>query len=53
VQRPGGGRQVIGGTERQDYIDELAGTVRSFVARGSFYLGDGLTDPPAQHAAMP
>jgi hypothetical protein len=53
VHRPDGGRRVIGGPERQDYINELAGTVRSFVARGPFYPGDGLTDPSVQPEAMP
>jgi hypothetical protein len=53
VQRPDGGRQVIGGPERHDYIDELVGIVRSFVARGPFYPGADLTDPPALPAAMP
>jgi hypothetical protein len=53
VQRPDGSRQVIGGPERQEYIDELAGTVRSFAAKGPFWPGNGLTEPPAQPAVMP
>jgi hypothetical protein len=53
VQRPDGSLQVIGGPERQEYIDELAGTVRSFAAKGPFWPGNGLTEPPAQPAVMP
>jgi hypothetical protein len=53
VHRPDGTRQVVGGPERQGYIDELADIVRSLAARGPFFPGDGLTDPPAQPEVMP
>jgi hypothetical protein len=48
-----GGRQVVGGPERQGYIDDLADNVRAFAAEGPFWPGDGLTEPPAQPAVMP
>lgn len=53
VYRPDRSRSVIGAPERQEYIEELAGAVRSFVAQGPFYPGDNLTPPPAEPAIMP
>jgi hypothetical protein len=53
VHRPDGTRLVVGGPERQGYIDELARTVRSLAASGPFFPGDGLTHPPAQPEVMP
>jgi hypothetical protein len=53
VYRPDGSRRLIGGPERQQCIDELAGDVQSFVAQSPFYPGGGLTDPPTQPAVMP
>lgn len=53
LHRPDGSREVVGGPERQGYIDELTGAVRSFVAQGPFWPGDGLVEPPAQPAVMP
>ncbi len=48
-----GSRSVVGRRERQEYIDELTGTVRDFVARGPFFPGHNLTTPPAEPAVMP
>ena len=53
MHRPDGTRQVVGGPERQGYIDELARTVRSLAARGPFFPGNHLTAPPTQPIAMP
>lgn len=50
---PDGRRSVVGGRERDEYISELTGVVRSFVAQGPFFSGDDLANPPQAPAVMP
>jgi hypothetical protein len=48
-----GSTTTAGPWERQEYIDELTDTVRKFVARGPFFPGQNLVEPPAEPAVMP
>jgi hypothetical protein len=48
-----GSTTTAGPWERQEYIDELTDTVRKFVARGPFFPGQNLVEPPAEPTVMP
>ena len=53
VYGPDGGRSLVGGRERDEYIRELAEAVRSFTRGGPFFPGGNLTMPPRDPAVMP
>lgn len=53
LHHPDGSRSVVGGAERQAYIQELAETVRSFAASGPLWPGNGLIAAPAEPTMMP
>jgi hypothetical protein len=51
--RPNGKGSEAGPEQRQKELDDLSRHVRAFVARGPFWPGDNLVDPPTRPKVMP